>query len=95
MDIYAEPPKEEKHNKQPPSKASDELTAQMAKEAIQNDEDLAPVADQIDVNVKDGDVSVTGKVNTLKESNKIAATAQALGGNVDKVTNDIKIVKKK
>lgn len=94
MDIFAEPLREEKVKKQPPNKTSDELITQMAKQAIQDDENLAPVADQINVNVQNGAVTVEGKVTTDEQSNLVSATAQAVGA-VDEVKNRIEIVKKK
>ena len=66
----------------------------MVKQAIKDDQALATVAKDISVTVKDGAITLDGKVSTEQQSNLASNTAKALGV-VDKVKNHIEVTNKK
>ena len=73
---------------------NDRQSAQVVKQAIKDDQALAAVANDIVVTVKDGAVTLDGKVSTEQQLNLATNTAKAVGV-VDKVKNDIEVTHKK
>jgi osmotically-inducible protein OsmY len=69
---------------------SDQQSAQVVKQAIKDDQALAPVAKDIQVTVKDGAITLDGQVDTKQQMNLATNTAKALGG-VDQVNNRMEI----
>jgi osmotically-inducible protein OsmY len=76
---------------QPETMASDQQSAQVVKQAIKDDQALAPVANHIHVTVKDGDITLDGKVSTEQQMNLASNTAKAVGV-VDEVKNDLEVI---
>ena len=70
--------------------SSDQQSAQVVKQAIKDDQALAPIAKDITVTVKDGAITLDGKVATEQQSNLASNTAKAVGV-VDEVKNDIEV----
>ena len=71
--------------------SSDQQEAQMVKQAIKDDQGLSEVAKGIHVTVKEGTVTLDGKVSTDQQMNLAANTATAVAVD-DKVKNRIKVV---
>ncbi|MDO8304050.1 MAG: BON domain-containing protein [Sedimentisphaerales bacterium] len=71
----------------------DQQAVQEVKQAIKDDPSLAPVAKDIQVTVKDGDITLDGKVSTDQQMNRAAGTAIAVGA-VDEVNNRIEATHK-
>ena len=71
--------------------SNDQQEAHEVKQAIKNDQSLSDVAGQIHVTVKDGDITLDGKVSTKQQVNLATNTATAVGM-VDKVNNRIEII---
>ena len=86
--------KDKEAEKKIPTIASDSQEAQVVKQAIKDDQSLSPVAKNISVTVKDGAITLDGKVSTEQQSNLASQTAKALGV-VDKVKNHIEVTNKK
>lgn len=61
------------------STEKDNESAQVVKQAIKDDQGLAPVAKDIHVTVKNGAVTLEGHVATDQQSNLATNTASALG----------------
>ena len=80
--------------KQPSTPASDQQSAQEVEQAIKDDQALAPVARDIVVTVKDGAITLDGKVATNQQSNLASNTAKNVGV-VDEVKNRIKVTNNK
>ncbi len=70
------------------AKESDQQSAQVVKQAIKDDQALAPVASDILVTVKDGVITLDGQVDTTQQVNLASNTAQAVGV-VDRIKNNI------
>lgn len=66
--------------------ADDKQSAQVVKQAIKDDQGLAAVAHEIRVTVKDGVVTLDGKVSTEQQINLATNTATAVGA-VGEVNN--------
>ncbi len=72
----------------------DKESAQVVKQAIKDDQALAPVASDIQVTVKDGVITLDGEVATEQQMNLASNTAKALG-KVEKVKNRIEVTHNK
>ena len=70
--------------------SADNQEAQMVKQAIKDDQGLNEVAKDIKVTVKEGAVTLEGKVSTDQQMNLANNTATAIAVD-DKVTNHIEI----
>ena len=86
--------KDKEAEKKIPTTASDSQEAQVVKQAIKDDQSLSSVAKDISVTVKDGTITLDGKVSTEQQSNLASNTAKALGV-VDTVKNHIEVTNKK
>jgi osmotically-inducible protein OsmY len=75
-------------------KTADQQSVQVIKQAIKDDQALAPVASDIHITVKDGAVSLDGQVKTEQQANLAGETAKAVGV-VDQVHNDLEVIYKK
>jgi hypothetical protein len=73
--------------------ASDQQSAQVVKQAIKDDQALAAVAKDIQVTVKEGDITLNGKVSTEQQENLAVNTAKAVGV-VDEVNNHLEVTHK-
>ncbi len=82
--------KDKEAEKKASTVASDNQEAQVVKQAIKDDQALASVAKDISVTVKDGAITLDGKVVTEQQSNLASNTAKALGV-TDKVKNHIEV----
>lgn len=69
---------------------SDQRSAQMVHQAINDDEALSAFADDIQVTVRDGAITLNGRVATEQQMNLAANTASAVGM-VDSIDNRIVI----
>lgn len=76
----------EKQNANAPNTSSDQQSAQMVHQALNDDQALAVSADDIQVTVKDGAITLDGHVATEQQMNLAANTASAVGM-VDAVHN--------
>jgi osmotically-inducible protein OsmY len=63
------------------------------KQAIKDDQALAPVSSDICVTVKNGAITLDGEVSTEQQMNLASNTAKAIGV-VDKVNNHIEVTQK-
>jgi osmotically-inducible protein OsmY len=75
----------QQHNKE-----TDQQDAQVVKQAIKDDQSLADVAKDIQVTVKNGDITLDGTVETKEQLNLATNTAKAVGV-VDNVRNHMEI----
>ena len=71
--------------------SNDLQEAHEVKQAFKNDESLADVANDIQVTVKDGDITLDGQVSNNQQVNLATNTATAVGM-VDKVNNRMEII---
>lgn len=83
---------EDKKNIQ--KRASDQQEAQMVKQAIKDDQGLSAVAKDIHVTVKEGTVTLQGKVATEQQLNLATNTAGAFAVD-DKVKNHMDVTHNK
>jgi len=74
--------------------ASDQQSAELVREAIKDDQALTDVAKDIHVTVKDGTVTLEGKVATEQQLNLATNTAGAIAVD-DKVKNHMDVTKNK
>jgi len=74
--------------------ASDQQEAQMVKQAIKDDQGLSAVANHIHVAVKEGTVTLEGKVATEQQLNLATNTAAAVAVD-EKVKNHIEVTHNK
>ena len=74
--------------------SSDQNSAQMVKQAIKDDQGLSAVAKDIHVAVKEGDVTLEGKVATEQQLNLATNTATAIVVD-DKVKNHLEVTHNK
>ncbi len=68
----------------------DQQSAQVVKQAIKDDQALAPVASDIQVIVEDGTITLEGEVSTNQQVNLADNTAKAVGVD-EQVNNHLKI----
>ncbi len=80
----------EKQHSNAQNTSSDQQSAQMVHQALNDDQALAASADDIQVTVKDGAIKLYGQVATEQQMNLAANTASAVG-KVDGVDNRIVI----
>ncbi|MBL8014121.1 MAG: BON domain-containing protein [Candidatus Omnitrophica bacterium] len=80
----------DKNNPDSQEKLTDQRSAQMVHQAINDDEALSGFADDIQVTVKDGAITLNGRVATEQQKNLAANTASAVGM-VDNIDNRIVI----
>lgn len=71
--------------------SSDQQSAQMVKQAINDDQGLSKVAKGIHVSVQEGIITLDGQVSTDQQMNLATNTATALAVD-DKVKNRMKII---
>lgn len=76
----------EKQHPNAQNTSSDQQSAQMVHQALNDDQALAASADDIQVTVKDGAITLDGQVATEQQMNLAANTASAVG-KVDGVDN--------
>ncbi len=82
--------KSHREKKQVLKHGSDQQSAQMVRQAIKDDQGLSKVAQDIQVSVKDGTVTLDGKVATEQESNLATNTASAVAVD-EKIKNHIDV----
>lgn len=80
----------EQHNSNAQNASSDQQSAQMVHQAINDDQALSASADDIRVTVKDGAITLGGQVDTEQQMNLAANTAAAVGM-VDSIHNHMVI----
>jgi osmotically-inducible protein OsmY len=79
--------KKEKEN----SMSSDQQSAQMVRQAINDDQGLSKVAKDIHVSVKDGTITLDGQVSTDQQMNLATNTAAAVAVD-NKIKNRMEII---
>jgi osmotically-inducible protein OsmY len=71
-------------------KEADQQSAQMVRQAIKDDQGLSGVAQDIQVTVKEGTVTLNGEVSTDQQMNLATNTASAIAVD-DKVKNRLNV----
>jgi len=84
--------KDKEKNNALPTALSDQQDAQLVKQAIKDDQGLSEIAKDIQVTVKEGTVTLEGKVANKKQMNLVTNTASAVAVD-DKVKTNIEVRK--